>query len=805
MKIYRACLLCIVFSIQLPSLLFAQASDPTLAKDANSLSGKVTDSAGNPLIAASVYIPDLKAGTQTDKNGAYIFRNLASGRHLIEVSFVGYATLTEYADITGDVVKDFVLSPSILENNEVVVTGVTSATQIKRSPVPVMVVKREDLLKGVAVNLIDGLAKQPGISQISTGPAISKPVIRGLGYNRVVVVNDGVRQEGQQWGDEHGIEIDEYSVSKVEILKGPSSIMYGSDALAGVINIISNPTISAGTIKGNLLFNYQSNNGLRGFGANLGGNNNGFSWNAYGSLKAAGDYKNNYDGYVYNSKFNEKNFGVFAGFNGSRGYSHFFVTNFHQNLGIVEGDRDNSGNFIKPLPGGMETTPSNADFKSNSPQIPYQNINHFKLTTDNSINIGKGRLVFNLGYQRNKRIEFGNIDQPNEKNLFFDLSTFTLNQAFHKPEKNNWKTSIGFSAMQQRNQNKGVEVLIPEYALFDFGAFIFTQKKYKKLTLSGGARFDTRLINSHLLQEGNDIKFPAFNKDFTNVSASAGLSYQPTHRLVWRFNLARGFRAPNIPELASNGVHEGVNRYEYGNNDLKSETSIQVDGGLDWNSEHVSFSASLFYNNINNFIFSKKLESAGGGDSLVEVDNNFIPAFKFDQRRASLAGFELSFDVHPHPLDWLHFENSFSFVNGQLSEAIEGTKNLPLIPAPKLLSELRGDFLSKGKSIRNLSFKVEADMVFDQNKPFTAFNTETATPGYVLLNAGFNFDWVVAKNRTLFTLYFAAQNIGDVAYQNHLSRLKYTDINQITGRMGVFGMGRNYSIKLNVPLSWSLN
>ena len=195
--------MCIVFSIQLPSLLFAQASDPTLAKDANSLSGKVTDSAGNPLIAASVYIPDLKAGTQTDKNGAYIFRNLASGRHLIEVSFVGYATLTEYADISGDVVKDFVLSPSILENNEVVVTGVTSATQIKRSPVPVMVVKREDLLKGVAVNLIDGLAKQPGISQISTGPAISKPVIRGLGYNRVVVVNDGVRQEGQQWGDEH--------------------------------------------------------------------------------------------------------------------------------------------------------------------------------------------------------------------------------------------------------------------------------------------------------------------------------------------------------------------------------------------------------------------------------------------------------------------------------------------------------------------------------------------------------------------------------------------------------------------------
>src|SRR4030095_11202808 len=149
MKIYRTCLLCIFFLIHLPYFLIAQASDPTVSTDANSLSGKVTDSAGNPLIAASVYIPDLKSGTQTDKEGHYVFRNLAPGRHLIEVSFVGYGTLTEYADINGDVVRDFVLSPSILENNEVVVTGVTSATQIKRSPVPWMVVKREDVCKGV--------------------------------------------------------------------------------------------------------------------------------------------------------------------------------------------------------------------------------------------------------------------------------------------------------------------------------------------------------------------------------------------------------------------------------------------------------------------------------------------------------------------------------------------------------------------------------------------------------------------------------------------------------------------------------
>ena len=803
MKINGVCLLFLFILIQVSHELIAQQAEPRVPREKNSFSGRVTDSAGNPLVAASVYIPDLKTGTQTGKDGTFVLNNLVSGGHLVELSYVGYSTQTEYVDIKGDVRKDFILSPSILENNEVVVTGVTAASHIRRSPVPVMVVRKEDLLKGVAVNLIDGLTKSPGISQISTGPAISKPVIRGLGYNRVIVVNDGIRQEGQQWGDEHGIEIDEYSVSKVEILKGPASLMYGSDALAGVINIISNPTLPSGTIRGNIISNYQTNNQLSGVGANLGGNNKGFSWNAYGSLKAASDYKNPYDGYVYNSKFNEKNWGGFLGLNGSRGYTHLILSSFRQALGIVEGDRDSNGNFIKRLPGGIETVPSDDDFKSTDPQFPHQHINHFKVIWDNSVWFGKSRVAINMSYQRNKRIEYGNPDQPAEQELFFDLETFTLNEIIHNPEKNGWKTSFGGTAMKQENKNKGSEVLIPEYKLWDAGVFLYTQKKIHKLSLSGGIRFDTRWMESELLKEGTEVKFPGFTKSFLNLSASAGLSYQSTPRLVWRLNLARGFRAPNMPELSSNGVHEGSNRYEYGNLDLKSETSIQADAGMDWNTEHLSFSVSLFYNNINNFIYYRKLQSVSGGDSLVEVDNDFIPAFKFDQRKASLAGFELSLDIHPHPLDWLHFENSFSFVNGKLSEAIEGTKNLPLIPAPKLLSELRGDFLTKGKIIRNLSLKLEADIVFAQNKPFTAFNTETPTPGYALINTGFNFDMMV-KDKTLFSLYFVAQNIGDIAYQSHLSRLKYADTNPITGRMGVFGMGRNFSVKLNIPLSWSL-
>jgi iron complex outermembrane receptor protein len=204
--------------------------------------------------------------------------------------------------------------------------------------------------------------------------------------------------------------------------------------------------------------------------------------------------------------------------------------------------------------------------------------------------------------------------------------------------------------MHQANQNKGVEVLIPEYDLFDIGGFFYTQKTIDKTTFSGGIRFDNRSLNSKEFIEGSELKFAAFTKEFSNLSGSAGISYAATPNFILKLNLARGFRAPSIPELASNGAHEGTNRYEYGDPDLKSEKSWQGDLGFELNSEHVLFSAAAFYNTINNFIFYRKLSGSGGGDSMVLVDQDYIPAYKYSQHGARLAGFEALVDLHPHPL-----------------------------------------------------------------------------------------------------------------------------------------------------------
>ncbi len=774
------------------------------------LTGKISDAkTGEPLPGASVYFTDYKIGAIADGNGKYVLTNIPDGHHVVEISSAGYTTLVEHLELTGNTEKDFTLSPMVVENQGVIVTGVSGATSIRKSPVPVTSIRKLALLQTPSSNIIDALTHVPGVSQLSTGPAISKPFIRGLGYNRVVVVNDGVRQEGQQWGDEHGIEIDEMSVVKAEVLKGAASLMYGSDALAGVISLITNIPVAEGTIKGNVLTNYQSNNGLFGINGTVAGNKNGFNWNLYGTHKSAGDYQNKFDGKVLNSRFNENNFGGYAGINKSWGYSHLIFSRYDQRVGLIEGERDDlTGQFLLYAGSPLERIATNDELKGRELFIPQQRVQHNKIILDNNFSLKKSRVKLNLGYQNNIRQEFGNPELPLEKSLFFDLKTINYNLQWQLPGIKEWHTTIGVNGMQQNNQNKGIEVLIPEYNLFDIGAFVYTQRFLEKGTLSGGLRFDNRSVNSKAFTDGSIIKFNSFDRKFSNISGSVGVSYEPAEAVTIKANIARGFRAPTLAELASNGAHEGTNRYEHGNENLKSETSLQMDGGIDLNYHHFSIGVSAFYNRMNDFIFYRKLRAVSGTDSLININGEDIPAFKFNQNNAMLSGIELSVDIHPHPLDWLHFENSFSFVRGRFDNTIDGYKtgsdNLPLIPAPRWNSELRADFKKAGKVFQNVYGIFEVAGTLRQDNFFTGFDTETATPGYTLLNAALGGD-VIHKKKTLFSLFLGVNNMTDVAYQNHLSRLKYTATNNATGRTGVYNTGRNFSVKLNIPLGFSLN
>jgi iron complex outermembrane receptor protein len=306
------------------------------------------------------------------------------------------------------------------------------------------------------------------------------------------------------------------------------------------------------------------------------------------------------------------------------------------------------------------------------------------------------------------------------------------------------------------------------------------------------------------------MPFFNYSHTFSGVTGSIGATYNFTEQFAIKANLSRGFRAPNIAEISANGVHPGTNIFQIGNSNFKPEFSLQEDVGLSYSSQHVVINLSLFNSTISNFIFNRKIVKIDGADSTDGSGNTF---FKFQQAKANLYGGEFSIDIHP--VGSLHFENSVSVVYG-LNKDIDpklksdSNKYLPFIPPPHGISELRYDFGNKASHIVNGFVKVQLDWHLMQDKVYLTDNTETPTPGYALFNAGIGTGITSKKGKTIFNLSIMGNNLFDVAYQDHLSRLKYftwTTASGYTvpasnGGYGIYNMGRNIALRLDFPLDF---
>jgi iron complex outermembrane receptor protein len=780
------------------------------------LSGRIVDQASRqPMAGVSVYLPDLKVGTTTNADGAFTLRRIPARRVMLQASFVGFRNLICEVGVGTDSVVVLALEPAATEINEVVVTGNAKAIEQKRSPAPISVVPRQLLVEAASSNIIDALAAQPGVAQITTGAGISKPVIRGLGYNRVLVVSDGIRQEGQQWGDEHGVEVDAYGVDRVEILKGPASLAYGSDAMAGVINLISAPLPTNGAIRGSILSEYQTNNGLAGLSANAAGSAGSLVWDARLSGKQAHSYRNRYDGYVFNSGFRENNASLLLGLKRDWGFANLTLGRYELEPGMVEGERDAAtGRFVRQVNrngAAEEVLATDADGHSYHPFTPSQKIEHYRAVLNAYARVGEGGLRAIVGFQQNQRKELGDVLAPSTPELYFKLNTVSYDLQYQLPERWGASGSVGVNGMGQTSRNLGEEVLVPEYNLFDAGIFGIIRKNLGGVDLTGGLRFDRRSISSRSLYLDADgeatpqpmpdgsVRFRRFSSAFSGISGSVGATWQLSRYAFLKANVSRGYRAPNIAELGSNGVHEGTLRYELGDPNLRPEHSLQADLGAGYCSEHISAEVSLFSSWISRYIYLHKLSSRAGADSTIDG----VDAFRFDQGDAHLTGGEARLDIHPHPFDWIHLENSFSYVLATLRHQPAEASHLPFTPPAKLMSgvKLEGHRLSRGLANSYVRFDVET--YFRQGEVYSAYGTETATPGYVLLNAGVGSDWVV-RGRTVCTIVLSATNLADRAYQSHLSRLKYAPENPVTGRSGIYNMGRSFGFKLLIPFEGSL-
>jgi iron complex outermembrane receptor protein len=633
-----------------------------------------------------------------------------------------------------------------LQLNAVVVTGLTGDVHLREVAAPISVIEPVDLQARASTNIIGAIAREPGVSQITTGGAISKPVIRGLGYNRIVVVNDGIRQEGQQWGDEHGIEIDGASVHSVEILKGPASLMYGSDAMAGVLIFRPAPVAPLGTVRGSISTEYQTNNGLFDYSLNASGNQKGLVWDVRFSDKYAHAYRNSVNHWVANSGFSERAASGMIGLNRNWGYSRLKLSYYHLTPGIIEGEEEGPIGY--------------------KPGLPFQHVYHYKAVLDNTFRIGEGRLKALLGWQQNRRQEYE--ESADEYGLCFLLNTLNYDIKYQRDAQAGWKFAVGVNGMLQSSENKGDEYLIPDYRLFDAGLFGTASKELGSWVLSGGLRADVRLLHSLPLEE----RFADFSRTFPGVSGSLGAVRSFGDNVHLRINLSRGFRAPNLSELASNGEHEGTLRYEIGNQNLKPEYSLQGDLGLDFSSKYVSGQFALFANRIDNYIF---LSKTAEGDP---------PVFTYTSGNARLFGLEAQLDIHP--IHSVHLGSTFSYVNGK---QIGGTW-LPMIPAPRLVTECKYEFTHGGRLFNNAFVAIELDWNARQDHFYAVDGTETATPAYALLNLSAGTD-IVIKGKKRASLYLLADNLTDAAWQSHLSRLK---------EIGIYNMGRNFTVKLLVPI-----
>lgn len=720
----------------------------------NRISGTIMDGHGHPLAGATVFVPDLNKGTTSDDSGSYELKNLPDGKLKIQYSFVGCINQVKTIELSGLAeIIDIRLIPSLVEVDEIVITGGYHSTQHENAvKIDVLKLEPEEII--IPPNFTEILTRVPGIDMISKGSGVSKPVIRGLSMNDILVLNHGVRFENYQYSSHHPLGIDEFGIENVEIIKGPASLLYGSDAIGGVINFIREKPATLGTIAGD--YNLQLFSNSLGITNNLG--IKGASKKFFGGIRAGhkshADYLQGDGKFLPNSRFNEYSVKANAGYTDKTGTFKIFYDISNQKLGLVE-------------PEAIEEISS----RGRKNQIFYQEFNTHLLSSQNKLYLGRFKLDINSAWQNTELIHFGDF---NKYEIQMKLATLTYEAKLYLPSDQYSEYILGFQGLSQSNTNLNDRetMLLPDATTYSYSVFGLLQKTFwRKLRVQTGIRYDRKSIST--LSAGipsDSLNFrPSLEKYYGSFSGSLGAVYNLTDEILFRANIAAGYRTPNLAELTSKGQHEL--RFEIGNSNLVPENSYEADVSFHVHKNNVTFDLAGFYNQINHYIF---IAPTG-----VETESG-IPYFRYEQANSMLSGGEAGFHIHPRPVKWLHVKTTFSSVTG----VRENGDYLPFIPAHKLQFEIRTEkekllFLHKAYISLNTLFAA------NQNRPAP---DETNTPRYTLLDLGAGGN--VGINKQMISISIQVNNLLNKKYIDHLSTLK-----EVNG----YNPGRNFSFNLRVP------
>ncbi len=744
---------------------------------AQNLSGVILDETNAPLPYVNVSIPALHRGVIANDQGKFTIEKLRPGVYTVEFAFLGYKKETRVVTIASeDVSITVTMYQTALELPGVIVTGKPQPTDILSSSQSVSVVEGRELDRLRGQNIIQALENTAGVSTYTTGTGVAKPVIRGLTSQRVLVVSDGARQEGQQWGDEHAPEIDAFEIEKIEVLRGPSSVLYGSDALGGVVNVIKHhlPSVEEGysSLGGELTLNGFSNNRHAAGALSLNGASGAIGYRGYFSLRNAGDITTP-EGKLFNSGLNEMNGGGLLGAKGAWGGASVSYSHFGQELQIHE------------------------DPAEHPDATPYQDIKHDKVHFHADLHLPGIRLETDASWQRNVRREFEEAHDdahahttpislktysPQEvastakvageeakPALHLRLNTYSFDVKGHHEPIGLLYGTVGLSLMSQKNETLAEEKLIPGFNLLNLAGFLYEEARFGNVILSAGFRYDARSLEVEKTH-GEEFHVEAQTMNYSALTGNVGLVYRASEPVAFTINVGRGWRAPGAFELFVKGVHHGTVRYEIGDPNLKNEQSLNVDLSARYATNRAHAELTLFQNKIDDYIFASptgERDTASG-----------FQKYLLKQADATLLGAEL--DIQAQVTDWLILTGGFDYVRGTNDKT---QKPLPLIPANRIKAGAKLTTASMSGILNPyFSFNVKAVSSQERVEEF-----ETRTGGYTLFDIGVGGEIVVGSIRANVDL--SAENLLDKAYTDHLNRYKTYALNP----------GRNIALKVSIP------
>lgn len=759
------------------------------------ISGKITNQQNEILSGATVSLYELNKTATSNNNGDFEFSEIPAGEYHLHISYLGYKCV-HYNIVkieNSDVYVEYKMQPDNFDIDEIKISANSTDKQKREKTTATEIIDEDYISKNINSSLMKSLDNLPGISSMEVGQGLAKPVIRGLSFNRVAVSERGIKMEGQQWGADHGLEIDQYSVENLEIIKGPASLIYGSDAIGGVVRILPHKIPKKNSFEASATLVAKSLNML--YGGSLMGKYRKNDWHYYlrYSQNDFGDYKVPADSFFYNNfrlpienqslkntAGHEKDVFVTVGTLKKDYKSSISVSNVNSVTGFFPGSHG--------IPDASDLV---HDGSYRNLELPYQLVNHFKVISNSKIYLTSGSLEIDFGFQNNKRQEWSEFhthyptqempEQNPNLELEFVLNTWSagIKHNFYLGKKHEITSGIG--SQHQVNDIGGYMFLLPEYNRTSSSAFVYDKfKATKNLILTAGIRFDFGLTNilPYYSIYSENYKSKNFTAKFYDLSWATGMSYNLSKTTNLKLNAGKSFRMPNASELSANGIHHGSFRYEVGDTAITSEYSYQLDAGIYFANKKFRFEVSPFANYFPNFIY---LSPTGSylhpeGYEISEADAGQV--YQYVQSEALRVGGEIfsSYQIFK-PLE--------ISASGEYVYASDFNYPIPFTPPLTFFSEINYQIPKIASFLQNSQINLQAIFSSAQNR--NARN-EYKTPAYQLYNASISTDITIEKINV--NVAFQVQNILDTKYFNHLSFYRMIELPEA---------GRNFQLVVKIP------